>query len=415
MATECRSWNDSRGNENIAHDERLLRGAPRELHHPERGGAVTRLLWVGCLVAIAHGCGSESSAPSSDPVPFDGASYWPGTDWRTARPEQVGLDPARVNALVARLRSSANPGVHSLVIVRQGYLAVEEYFGGSKHDDVHTMQSVSKSVTSLMIGIAADQAKVRISDRLLPIFPEYTDLREIDDRKRAVTVRDLLTMRSGIDFYESPYPGSPLEQLNTSRGDWVRLVLDRPMNAAPDGRWQYNSGGVIVLAGVLRKMINGENPVIFARRELFNPIGITTAFWYVSAYDSLPHAGGGLNLRAVDLARIGYLVLRRGKWADRQIVSEQWLDESTTPITSHPFTFGSHIVDYGYLWWLMPINGSGATRDRNAVIYTASGAQGQWLFVIPKYDLVVAVTGGSDNSWVAAPDFLYSDILPAIR
>jgi CubicO group peptidase (beta-lactamase class C family) len=377
---------------------------------------IGRAVFLLCCV-VGAACGGSAGPDSEPPVeqlPADGATYWPTTDWRVARPAQVGLDEPRLDALVRRLRSNAIPSMHGLVIVRNGYLVVDEYFNGSSQADSHTMQSVTKSVTSLLTGIAVDQGKVRVADSLLPVFPQYTNLREVDDRKRRVTVRDLLTMRSGIDFYESPYPGSPLQILNESRDDWVRLVLDRPMNAPPDGLWQYNSGGVIVLAGVLRAATS-QNPVVFAREHLFQPLGITSARWVVSPFDTLPHTGGGLYLRAQDLARIGYLVLRRGKWGDRQIVSERWLTESTAPVTLRPRTFGSHVLDYGYLWWLLPLDGAGPTRERDQVIYTASGSMSQWLFVLPKYDLVVAVTGGSNDSFVAPADFLYNDILRAIR
>jgi CubicO group peptidase (beta-lactamase class C family) len=324
----------------------------------------------------------------------------------------VGLDGTSLAALVSQVRLGAIPYINSLVIVRQGYVVVEEYFNGSSRGDVHTMQSVSKSVTSLIVGIAADQGKLQLGDTVLRFFPQYTALQNLDDRKRHVTVRDLLTMRSGIDFYESPYPGSPLQVLNDSRDDWVRLVLDRPMNDAPDGHWQYNSGGPIVLAGVVRAAA-GVPFETFAAANLFSPLGITTEQWYASPFDGLPHAGGGLNLRAVDLARIGYLVLRDGRWVDRQIVSTQWLAGSMTPSTLRPRTFGSHDTDYGYLWWLLPLDGGGSTSERNNVIHTGSGARGQWLFVVPRYDLVVVVTGSNDATFNAGIDLLYGTILRA--
>ena len=324
------------------------------------------------------------------------------------------MDERALTALAARIRSGAIRDLHSLVVVRHGYVVQEEYFNGSRRDDVHTMQSVTKSITSLMVGIAVDQGKLRANDPVLAFFPGYTDLRNVDERKRAVTVRDLLTMTSGIDFYESPYAGSPLQLLNDSRDDWVRYVLERPMNDVPGGHWQYNSGGVIVLAGVLRSA-TGLSADAFARTHLFQPIGIATERWVTSPFDGTPHTGGGLNLRALDLARLGYLALRDGRWNDRQIVSTRWLAESLTPVVVRPRTFAGHPTDYGYLWWLMPLDGSGSTAATENVIWVASGAQGQWLFVVPRHDLIVAVAGSSDARFTAPIDIVYNEIIPALR
>jgi CubicO group peptidase (beta-lactamase class C family) len=358
-------------------------------------------------MAALVACSDAGPSVDDTPVPQDGATYWPAAEWRSAQPQQVNLDRAALSGLVTRFRSGSFPYVNSLVVVRQGYLVVDEYFHGSSRNDVHTMQSVTKSVTSLVVGIAADQGKLALSDSILRFFPQYTTLQNWDDRKRGVTVRDLLTMRSGIDFYESPYPGSPLQILNDSRDDWVKIVLDRPMNDVAGGHWQYNSGGPIVLAGAVRSA-TGTAFDTFAEANLFTPLGITSQRWYLSPFDGLPHAGGGLNLRAVDLARIGYLVLRGGKWGDRQVISSAWLADAFTPRSVRPRTFGTHDTDYGYLWWLLPLEG-------NDVIWTGAGALGQWLFVIPRHDMVVVVTGSNDASFVAGIDALYSTILPAVR
>ncbi|MEO8576149.1 MAG: serine hydrolase, partial [Gemmatimonadales bacterium] len=237
-------------------------------------------------------------------------AYWPADSWRIAAPADVGMDPSKLNTLKAKIRGRQIAELNGLVVVRRGYVVLEEYANGSGATDVHTMQSVTKSVTSLLTGIAIDQKKIpSVTSKALGFFPEYSDFQNMDDRKRAVTVASLLTMRSGINFYEDPYPGSPLQQLNDSRGDWLRIVFDQPMNAIPNELWQYNSGGVISLGGVIYNS-TGIVADEFARQYLFEPIGIQGATWFKGAPNGLPHMGGGLNLRASDLARVGYLVLR---------------------------------------------------------------------------------------------------------
>ena len=360
------------------------------------------------VVAAAIACepATDSQGPTEQ-LPRDGANYWPAASWRTAAPAQVGLDAARLHALVQRLRSNAIPGLHSLIIVRHGYVAVEEYFNGSAAPQVHTMQSVTKSVTSLVAGIAIGEGKLSTNTRILDALPQYDTLARGDDRKRAVTIGHLLEMRSGINFHESPYAGSPLERLNTSQGDWVALALGEPMNAAPGDLWQYNGGGVIALAAAVRAA-TGTPFDAYARERLFAPIGIAGETWFRSPFDGLPHTGGGLNLKARDLARIGYLVLRHGKWGSAQVVPASWIEEATRVHTQRPRSLGGYSTDYGYLWWLMPAT-EGAAVD---TMITASGSLNQWLFVVPRHDLVVVVTGGANQASV--PEFMIREVLPSV-
>jgi CubicO group peptidase (beta-lactamase class C family) len=361
------------------------------------------------VVTVALACNTATSGQGpSQQLPRDGATYWPAaTDWRRAEPGQVGLDATQVAALVQALRTNAIPGLHSLIVVRHGYVAVEEYFNGSSATQVHTMQSVTKSVTSLVAGIAVGEGKLAAGARIFDILPQYDSLIRGDERKRAVTIGHLLQMRSGINFHESPYTGSPLQRLNESQGDWVAIALGEPMNAAPGELWQYNGGGVIATAAAVQS-VTGEQFVTYARQKLFQPIGITTETWIRSPFNGLPHTGGGLNLRAIDLARIGYLVLREGRWNGTQVVPKSWIVESTRVHTSRPRTFAGYGTDYGYLWWLMPV-GTGSTND---VMITGSGNMNQWLFVVPNLDLVVAVTGGSNQA--NPPDFMIREILPSV-
>jgi len=219
-------------------------------------------------------------------------------------------------------------------------------------------------------------------------------------------------MRTGLNWGEDPYEGSPLWQLNNCGCDWLKFTLDWRMREQPGTRFEYNSGGVILLGGVIRNA-SGIPTDIFAQRFLFDPLGITRVRWYYGKPDNLPHMGGGLNLRPLDMAKIGYLVLRRGRWGNQQVVSEDWLAESLQHSVTSVRTFAGRPVDYGYLWWLLHLDGEGI-EGPDADVYTAAGAQGQWIFIIPKYDMVVVSTG-STPSFDKAVGFLYSDILRAIN
>jgi CubicO group peptidase (beta-lactamase class C family) len=339
--------------------------------------------------------------------------YFPTDTWRTSSPEEQGLDRKTLKKLVKRIRRNSISGIDSLLIVRNGFLVSESYFNGWSRDDLHTLQSDTKSITSLLVGIARQQGLFsNIDQKVLGFFPEYARIKKLDDRKAAMSLRDLLTMRTGFNWSEDPYEGSPLSQLNNCRCDWLKFTLDWGMREPPGTRFEYNSGGVILLAGVIRN-VSGIPTDTFAQRYLFDPLGINGVRWHYGQPDNLPHTGGGLNLRPLDMAKIGYLVLRRGRWEDRQVVAEDWIVESLQHAVRFPRTFAGRPVDYSYLWWLLRLDGAGA-EGPDADIYTAAGAQGQWIFVIPRYDMVVVSTG-STPQFDKAVNFLYSDILRALN
>jgi CubicO group peptidase (beta-lactamase class C family) len=328
----------------------------------------------------------------------------------------VGIDTAALHGILGRLRNgNAVPGIHSLVVVRYGYVVTEEYYAGTTDQTVHTAQSISKSVTSLLVGIAHDRGALPSLDtKLLGFFPEYSDLAYVDEAKRAVTVHDLMTMRSGISFWEDPYDGSPLQQLNTCHCDWLRLVLDRPMAAAPGAMWAYNSGGVIVLGGVLRAATS-ETADQFADHTLFVPLGIKAWAWTRGQPNGLPHMGGGLALRATELARIGYLVLMRGVWNGTQIVSNEWLTQSTARSTTLTPAFFPYNSDYGLLWWLFPRNGMPGSASGDDYIVAAVGTGGQWLFIDRQKKLVVVINGALGSSTSPGIRLFMDMIEPAVK
>jgi len=361
---------------------------------------------MAALWTSAGSCRGQG-APTDTTLTDFGEAYVPTESWRTATPAAAGFDAGRIEALRRDLRSGRYGTVDGVVVVRYGYLVFEDYPGGWAPTGSHTMQSVSKSVTSLLFGILndANPGPADLGRRVLDVFQSYPSIENVDERKRALTLGNLLEMRTSMDFWEQPYPGSPLDQLNRSSSDWTQFILDRPMTGAPGTTWAYNSGAAILICSAIHQ-ISGERVDGFAQRVLFGPLGITGASWVSSPFDGLPHCGGGLYLRTTDLARIGYLVLRRGRWGAAQIVSPGWIDASTQPISSGPPVFFSNFGSgYGRFWWLFPSTRGGSGFG----VIAASGSGGQWLFVVPELDLVVAVTASNG----AGLDLLYDAILPA--
>src|SRR5258705_8967178 len=185
---------------------------------------------MALLLATSYWLSGRAHAHATD-------DYFPTADWRTSSPQDQQLNKKVLKRLLKRIRNNTIGGIDSLLIARNGYLVTEEYFHGWGPDDLHTLQSDSKSVTSLLVGIALEQGKISgIDQTVLSFFPEYPKVRNVDERKLAITLRDLLTMRTGLDWGEDPYEGSPLFQLNNCRCDWLKFVLDWPMRETPGTR-----------------------------------------------------------------------------------------------------------------------------------------------------------------------------------
>jgi CubicO group peptidase (beta-lactamase class C family) len=325
-------------------------------------------------------------------------------DWSIATPSEVGLDVARLTDLVQRIRAAQYGRMAGLLVVRDERLVVEEYFNGWSANSAHTLQSVTKSVTALLTGIAVQSGQLALDDRVTRFFPQYEPIPE-DSRKRAMTVADLLTMRSGLDWDESIYSGSPLQRLNDCRCDWLRFILDWPMRDAPATRWEYISGNTILLGGVVGAA-TGRRLDLFAADTLFAPLHITGDIWARGLPDGLPHAGGGLSLRPRDMAKLGVVVLGEGRWQGRPVVHSGWIGLITSRVTRGVRNWAGHTFDYGYGWWM--------TSDGGRDVIAASGAMGQWIFIVPSANLVVVVTSDDDSRWTAPVEFLSSHILPGV-
>jgi len=371
--------------------------------------ALVRLVQLLALGALGA-CGSDpaGTVPPPDPVAMDDG-------WPVSTPSAEGLEGARLEALAARIEDGRYGVIDGVLVARHGRLVWERYFNGWTADRAHTLQSVSKSVTSLLAGIAVGDGKLTVDQPVVGFFPEYQPIHNLDERKRAMRVEDLLTMRTGLDWSENPYPGSPLQQLNESSGDWVRFVVDWPMREQPGTRWEYVSGGVIALAGVVGRA-EGERADSLAAGRLFEPLRMRGYAWYRNPSDGFPHTGGGLLLRPRDMLKVGQLVLDGGRWEGQQIVPVAWIQASTRRAAVPSFNLGSHAMGYGYLWWIASLDDPLNPRDETGDVIVASGTGGQWIFVVPKYDLVMVSTGwNQDGRWVSAFDFLFTDVLPSIR
>ncbi len=269
--------------------------------------------------------------------------------------------------------------IHSLQIVRNGYLVLDAYFWPFQDGQLHDLASVTKSVTSTLVGIAIGQHVLDgVAQPLRAVFGQRP-IANLDDRKARLTIEDLLTMTSGLDCHVdhgeitlSRMMGSP---------DWIQYMLDLPMVAEPGSRFEYCSGGMHLLSGVITQATH-MSTFDFARRELFERLGIVDAAWPPDP-QGIPHGWGDLHLQPRDMAKIGFLWLNDGRWEDRQIVPADWM-RAAVQVHAHP-GYGND-QEYGYGIWVYP--------HRTPPEFEGLGRGGQRISVVPAKHLVVVFTGG---------------------
>ncbi len=334
--------------------------------------------------------------------------------------QDTAVDRAALGRMADRLATSSN--IHSVLVARGGRLVFERYFSGPDEiqsrrvrdvvfdaDTLHDMKSVSKSVASLVLGIAIDRGLIgSIDEPIFNFFPEMSDLRSPEkDRLRLVHA---LTMTMGLGWVEAT-PATGDEDNDEARmnrsPDPCRFVLGSlPVTAPPGQTFFYNTGALRLLSAIVRKA-TGRPLDEFARANLFEPLGITSVEW--KRYKGDTDTGGGLRLKPRDMVKIGQLVLAGGNWNGHRIVSKAWIDASTAAHTKASATY-----DYGYLWWL----GRSRHDEREVRVLAALGRGGQSIRIVPDLDLVVAVTAGYYQDY-SPPAFalqagVFGDVLDAI-
>lgn len=317
--------------------------------------------------------------------------------WKTASLNDVGLDQQTVSELIGKILHVDpldNPfNIHSLLIARHGKLVLEEYFYGFRREQTHDMRSASKTFAPLLIGIARDKgAKIDLETPVLSQFPEYKQLANPDPRKSKITVRDLMTMTSGLacDDNDDDSPGNEdVMQGQKTQQDWYKYTLDLPMARDPGGdQAVYCSAGMNLLGAILRNVTHTWLPEFFYE-NVAKPLEISTYHWNLMPTGD-GYAGGGLYLRPRDQLKLGQLYLNGGMWNGKRVISKDWVEKSTSRQSTFGQTLGAD-HDYGYGWHLYHFEVNG----RSYRAYAAGGNGGQIVMVIPDLDLVVGFTGGA--------------------
>ncbi len=357
------------------------------------------------------------------PATATAQAAFPGQTWPAATPTALGISVAVLDSIAVEIGRGDYGSVTRMVVIRRGHLVYDRswswdfdriygdsarvrnplnahdptgpynYFNAWWHPsyqrgELHTLQSVTKTVTSVIIGAAVTRGDFPGTDTPVLRFFDTTRVKNIDDRKRRMTVRHLLTMTGGFDWNENlPY----IDPANTGVAmegsyDWVQYVIDRPMAREPGTVFNYSSGETQLLAHIFSRA-TGSDIEEYAAKHLFAPLGIERWFWKRTPA-GLVDTEGGLYLEAKDLARIWYLWLRGGEWNGARVVSPDWVKQSVVPAVRADNRPGAQ--SYGFKWWLMP-NPTDTTR----FIWAGSGFGGQFPMAVPELDLVVVFNGWS--------------------
>jgi CubicO group peptidase (beta-lactamase class C family) len=348
-------------------------------------------------------------ATHANPEPIFPSNGWPRRD-----PEDLGFNTTILDRVNRRI-NTYHIAIDSIQIVRYGYLCYDEFFDFYDFSNIHHMKSVTKSVIATLIGIAHSKGLIPdLDEPVLDIFSDRIILNN-DSRKQAMTIRHLLRMQSGFAWNEfstnyftteiepnniafltntsNVYPGTWPEYFNHANditqfiqsSDWIQFILDTPMATDPGTEFNYNTAVSHLLAAILQNK-TGVNPENFANQYLFTPLNITDYLWWQDPM-GLTIGGSGLWLRPHDMLKIGYLYLNNGTWNGLQIVTPDWVLNSTKNYSPELELIGNG-YGYGYQWWM----------DLGEGYYFADGLGGQHIIVVPEKDLVVVFTAWDSRS-----------------
>ena len=345
------------------------------------------------FIILFTGCSSAKSVS----VPVPEPDYWPTLGWQSSTPEAQGMDSALLAQMLEEI-STSKTSIHSVLVIRNGYLVTEAYFHPYTRDTKVHIQSVTKSVIGMLVGKAISDGYIKSENEKLVDFYPNRIFENPGKQKSSIRLKHLLSMSSGLDCQEFS-SGPSMEQTQ----GWVQFMLDLPVTSAPGKVFGYCNGNAHLLSSILEKS-TGMSAREYANHVLFQPLGIPNvdeADWG-SDPEKITIAGYGLHLRPVDMAKLAFLYLNNGMWDGKQLIPAHWVADSTTQHLQKEDGSG-----YGYLWTVYP-------RDDH---YAALGLGGQQIHVYPTKNLIVIVTA-SLESFAEAPEIekmLREYIRPAIQ
>jgi len=385
-----------------------------------------KIILISVLCLLFGGCKDKTSVNYTYTPPIN-----INDEFNTGSLNEVNVSPVTIQKVVDSIYCGKYQEVHSILIYKDNKLVFEEYFKGHKfkydtsnhhgdwvsweRDSLHNIMSVTKSITSICIGIAVDMGLINsVNQFIFDYLPEHQHLKERGKDK--ITIEHLLTMTSGLDWNEWALPYGNLENDVIKMylaDDQVAFVLNKPLMDEPGTSFKY-SGGNNILLGEILKTATKMKIDAFSGKYLFEPLGIIPYYW--SYYESgIVDAAGSIRIKPRDMVKLGVTFLNDGMWNGKRIVSKEWIDKSATsyPGNSWMNNWDDHWGKrgYGYMWWTHQFVMAGERLN----MYYAAGWGGQFIMVIPKLEAVVVFTGGNYVSYRPPFEILKSYILTAFK
>jgi CubicO group peptidase (beta-lactamase class C family) len=332
-----------------------------------------------------------------------------GDGWEIDSLENAGMDKDKITNMINQIFRGSYGDIHDIIIVKNKKLVLEEYFRGEGRiysgfienlfrNKKHHWGSATKSVLSVIVGIAIQEGFIEnVDEPVYDFFPKYANLR--NEKKDRISLKHLLTMSAGLQW-KSPDDVQGMWRTD----DIIRYCLEKPVVAEPGKQYNYSNGWSTLLGAVVSNS-SGKDFEEFSRKYLFSPLGITD-IWFQVYPEGTTDTDGGLYIRPRDYAKIGLLLLQNGLWNDKQIINEDWIQESTRAhIKPNQSTW------YGYQWWGMEFN----LNDTSINTYYASGYGGNYMFVFPEPDLLIVFNAEIfDKNAGYFRELLDKYILPAV-
>jgi CubicO group peptidase (beta-lactamase class C family) len=313
--------------------------------------------------------------------------------WIPQSVTDAGLSQSRLDEMAASIRKGDFKSITSVAIARHGKLAYEAYFDADGSEALRNTRSATKTVTSMLVGIAIQKHLLSgVGARIFSFFPEKQPVQNPDPRKEQITVEDFMTMSSLLECDDENEFSRGNEERMYLIEDWIKFTLDLPVRGfpawvpkpkdSPYGRsFSYCTAGASTLGGVLEKSTR-QKVADFAAANLFQPLGIDKTEWQYSPL-GIAQTGGGLGLRTRDYLKLGQLYANGGLWNGREVISADWVKQSITP---HARV--DEQTEYGYFWWLKTFS----TPTKKFPAYLMQGSGGNKVGVFPEQDMVVVIT-----------------------